>query len=91
MEKASNKKLVGRALKCLLCDDVIISRHRHDYIQCKCGACFLDGGGEDYYRYGAPSLESIQWIDLPDTEKLEKAMADALSATARWLKIEEER
>lgn len=38
-------------LKCLLCDDIVESRHRHDWNQCKCGACFIDGGN-DYLRVG---------------------------------------
>ncbi|WP_420870477.1 DUF7695 domain-containing protein [Macrococcus epidermidis] len=26
-----------------MCDDVIESKHTHDYVMCKCGAIFLDG------------------------------------------------
>jgi hypothetical protein len=36
---------------CILCDDVIESKHRHDFVWCKCGKSFLDGG-DDYIRAG---------------------------------------
>lgn len=36
---------------CLLCNDVIESTHIHDFVQCKCGAIFVDGG-RSYWRYG---------------------------------------
>jgi hypothetical protein len=36
---------------CILCDDVIESKHRHDFVKCKCGKSFLDGGDE-YTRAG---------------------------------------
>ena len=36
---------------CILCDDVIESKHRHDFVVCKCGKSFLDGG-DDYTRAG---------------------------------------
>ena len=31
-------------IKCLDCDDVIWSRHRHDMIWCKCKKVAVDGG-----------------------------------------------
>lgn len=33
------------------CEDFMESKHRHDFVQCKCGASFLDGGDE-YFRAG---------------------------------------
>ena len=41
MEK---KGTPGPAVRCLLCDDVIQSHHRHDFKWCKCGAIGIDGG-----------------------------------------------
>jgi hypothetical protein len=37
--------------RCLHCEDVIESKHRHDFVKCKCGKSFLDGG-DDYFRGG---------------------------------------
>ena len=36
-------KRTNRA-KCRLCDDVIESKHRHDFVTCKCGEISVDGG-----------------------------------------------
>jgi hypothetical protein len=30
--------------KCLLCQDIIVSRNRHDFTTCKCGNLSVDGG-----------------------------------------------
>ena len=35
--------------KCLKCGHEIESKHRHDYVSCKCGAIAVDGG-HDYLR-----------------------------------------
>lgn len=35
--------------KCLVCGDVIESKHRHDFVTCSCGNLSLDGGN-DYMR-----------------------------------------
>lgn len=35
--------------RCKKCGDVIESKHRHDFVTCKCGAISLDGG-KDYQR-----------------------------------------
>jgi hypothetical protein len=59
-----NKILKRNAIKCLLCGDIIESKHRHDFRQCKCGACFVDGG-LDYCRMGG-ELENIE--DLTEWE-----------------------
>jgi len=39
------------AIRCLKCNNVIESKHRHDLQRCPCGACFVDGGN-DYRRIG---------------------------------------
>lgn len=58
------KKLVRNAIKCLKCGDVIESKHRHDWVQCSCGACFVDGG-HDYMRVGGNHGD---WEDLSEWE-----------------------
>ena len=35
--------------KCLICDDMIESTHRHDFVTCSCGNLSVDGG-HDYLR-----------------------------------------
>jgi len=32
------------ALRCKYCGDVIESKHQHDFVECACKRCFVDGG-----------------------------------------------
>jgi len=57
--------IVRNAAECRLCGDVVESRHRHDYVACKCGEIFVDGG-HAYLRRGAKDLTNI--IDRSETE-----------------------
>jgi len=41
----------GPRVKCLECGDVLRSYHRHDFVNCRCGITFVDGGA-DYTRIG---------------------------------------
>lgn len=51
-EKSINmKNTYGIKMKCALCDDIIQSKHRHDFVWCKCRKSFVDGGSE-YFRAG---------------------------------------
>lgn len=42
--------------KCKKCGDIIESKHRHDYVECSCGAIFVDGG-HDYIRRGGDQFD----------------------------------
>ena len=42
-------KIIKNAIQCKMCGEVIESKHVHDFVQCKCGACAVDGG-HDYLR-----------------------------------------
>ncbi len=53
-----NKILVNKA-RCRLCDDLIISTHRHDFKYCKCGEISVDGG-KDYLRRGAKNFDNFE-------------------------------
>ena len=41
--------IIRNAIRCNICGDEIESKHRHDFVTCKCGACSVDGG-HDYLR-----------------------------------------
>ena len=36
-------------IKCVKCQEIITSKHRHDFVTCSCGAVSVDGGN-DYCR-----------------------------------------
>ena len=50
--------ITRNAIRCKKCGDVIESESVHDYQECSCGACFVDGGHE-YVRFGG-DLENIE-------------------------------
>lgn len=53
-------RLVQNAAKCLLCGEILQSKHRHDYRTCSCGNLMVDGG-LDYVRRG---FKTNQWVDM---------------------------
>ncbi len=59
------RKIIKNALQCKLCGEVIESTYRHEYVQCKCGACAVDGG-YDYLRRSFRDKDC--YIDLSVTE-----------------------
>lgn len=75
------KWIVLNAAHCLLCGDSIVSRHVHDYVECKCGNVFVDGGTE-YFRYGGKDLSDKACIliriiyDIYDLNQLDMWIDD---------------
>lgn len=46
-------------IKCKRCNEILESKHRHDFVACGCldetngeRGCYIDGGGDPYVRYG---------------------------------------
>ena len=58
------KRLIRNKIKCLKCGDIIESKSVHDWVQCTCGACYVDGG-HDYMRIGGNKED---WEDLSEWE-----------------------
>lgn len=46
--------IIRNSARCRLCGIEIESKHRHDYVQCKCGAIAVDGGHAYFRRAGNP-------------------------------------
>lgn len=44
--------IIQNAVTCLSCGDFIVSKHRHDFVTCKCGAVSADGGQAYLRRVG---------------------------------------
>jgi hypothetical protein len=64
--------------QCLDCLDILESKHRNDFVKCKCGNSFLDGG-DDYFRGGGslgPLPDEQFYILLDRDEALMKMLAD---------------
>ena len=70
--------IIQNAVSCLGCGDFIVSKHRHDFVTCACGAISVDGG-QSYLRR-AGSLTPGSYVDesweLPD--ELYQSCADAV-------------
>lgn len=75
--------IVQNAVICNKCDDFIVSKHRHDFVTCKCGNISVDGGQEYLRRAGVGisdrSYTNMSW-ELPESVYKECAFAvnDAL-------------
>lgn len=57
--------IIRNAAQCLLCGDIVESKHRHDFRRCSCGNIFVDGGRE-YVRRGAERWDMMR--DLSEEE-----------------------
>jgi hypothetical protein len=67
--------IVQNAVSCLACGDFIVSKHRHDFVTCTCGAVSVDGGQEYLRRVGDfANAVDLSW-SLPD--ELYRACAEA--------------
>ncbi len=52
------------SVKCLMCGMVLVSKSRHDFQQCPClNRTFVDGGSENYMRYGGLDLNQVEVLD----------------------------
>jgi hypothetical protein len=59
--------IVQNAVSCLNCGDTIVSKHRHDYVQCTCGTIAVDGGQEYLRRVGDLSAAvDVSWSIADD-------------------------
>ena len=54
-------------IKCLICNDIIESKHRHNLVNCKCENCYIDGG-QDYLHFGGKDFNKILIIFDDGTE-----------------------
>lgn len=48
---------------CLVCDEILVSTHQHDFQQCECKQkSMIDGGGGRGSRYGGCVLDMVEII-----------------------------
>lgn len=53
--------------KCKLCQEIIESKHRHDYVTCSCSEISIDGG-DSYLRCCARNWDNFLRVDDDDNE-----------------------
>lgn len=61
------KKLVRNAIRCKHCGEYLESKYGHDFAQCKCGACFVDGG-LNYQRRGFKTSPDEDYEEMSEYE-----------------------
>ena len=54
------KVLTKNSVKCLECNTILQSKHRHDFQQCNCSNKAFVDGGLSYERIGAMDLDLIE-------------------------------
>jgi hypothetical protein len=62
-----HKKIISNRIMCLKCNDIIESTHRHDFVGCKCGAIYVDGGHDYLRRVG--DLDAIEDLSKVEDEE----------------------
>lgn len=61
-------KILKNAVHCNLCDTTIESKHRHDFVLCKCGNIAVDGGKAYLRRVGKGIRIQNSYTDLSEFE-----------------------
>lgn len=59
------RRLIVNKVRCKKCDEVIESKHEHDFKLCSCGSIFIDGG-TDYQRFGWGINQKEEKSELDD-------------------------
>ena len=72
MENKTKKVLTRNAVKCLVCNSVLESRYRHNYVQCRCSNEAATDGGLVYQRILAKDLDLVEnlceYVEMTDDE-----------------------
>lgn len=63
MTKRMREVVTLNKAQCKKCGDIIESKHRHDFVWCKCGAIAVDGGKAYLRRVG----ELDEMIELSES------------------------
>lgn len=83
-DQETHKVLTRNAVKCLVCNTVLESKHRHGYVQCNCPNEVAVDGGLDYIRHMGKDLDLIEnlceYVEMTDGEYV--AYQDSLKLKA---------
>ena len=75
----NTRQIIQNEAQCMKCGDIIVSKHVHDYVGCRCGAIFVDGGME-YLRRGGEDEDFIDRSLLMDKNALNECVDAVVSA-----------
>jgi len=64
MTGTEDRQIVYNSIKCLECNETLVSRHVHDYQTCSCKNHASVDGGTYYIRIGANDLEKVEVITI---------------------------
>lgn len=89
------RDLLKNRAKCKLCQSVIESFHRHDFVTCKCGEISVDGGDQymkcsardwrNFLRVDDQGNEIVVTVkDAPDTDTGEKTLPEEKHKPTRF-------
>ena len=59
-EKGLVKVLTLNSVRCLVCNEVLISKSQHHYVQCNCDNQTMTDGGNLYQRFGGKDLDKVE-------------------------------
>lgn len=61
-------KIIRNAGRCKLCGDIIESKYTHNFVECSCGKCSVDGGLSYLRRCGDPMFfeELSESVEVKD-------------------------
>ena len=59
-EKGIRKVLTLNSVKCLECNEVLVSKSQHHYLQCDCPNQTMTDGGNLYQRCGGKDLNKVE-------------------------------
>ena len=59
-EKGLVKVLTLNSVRCLVCNEVLVSESQHHYVQCNCENQTMTDGGNSYQRFGGKDLDKIE-------------------------------
>lgn len=66
------KVIIKNSVRCLLCDEILVSRTRHEFVGCGCKNQAFTDGGLSYIRCGGKDLDLIEnlceYIEMNDDE-----------------------
>ena len=59
-EKGLVKVLTINSVRCLVCNEVLVSKSQHHYVQCNCDNQTMTDGGNSYQRFMGRDLDKVE-------------------------------